>query len=152
MSLQPSLVSLRDVTGVEGSFVVSDSGALLAKDLPAVFSEATLGAAAPRVQRLFEAFETVERPLTHVLLNFGEHRLIAQRFSGGVLCVLARTEARAASLRTAVKLVGRRLAQLSLDAVMAPAVEAKASQAIPADPAATALGKRMMYRGRPVDG
>jgi len=148
------LSSLRDVAGVEGSFVVGEGGALLGRDLPTVFVDTTLSVAGLRVARLVDAFESAQRPVTQCLLSFGDLRLLLHRFSGGVLCVLARAETRGASLRTAVRLLGRTLAEHADRAQRESAVPEPVAAA--ERPSQLALGTeperaRRMYRGRPLD-
>ncbi len=57
MTMTDSLLALRDVEGVLGSFVIDENGALMAKDLPAVFYPELFKDVGPRLLRLCESVE-----------------------------------------------------------------------------------------------
>jgi hypothetical protein len=104
-----SLAGLRDVQGVHGSFVLSESGGLLGKDLPAVFHDDLLGETGPRIVRLCEALEHGGEALENLALRFTDHKLHVRRSRGGFLCVIADVTANASALKMALALVARRL-------------------------------------------
>lgn len=103
------LSGLRDVEGVHGSFLLTDDGALLGKDLPAVFHDDLLGEAGPRIVRLCEALELGGEALDNLAVRFTDHKLHIRRSRGGFLCVIADAGVNAPALKMALALVVRRL-------------------------------------------
>jgi predicted regulator of Ras-like GTPase activity (Roadblock/LC7/MglB family) len=104
-----ALAGLRDVQGVHGSFVLSEAGGLLGRDLPAVFHDDLLGETGPRIVRLCEALEHGGEALDTLALRFTDHKLHIRRSRGGFLCVIADVTANAPALKMALALVVRRL-------------------------------------------
>lgn len=106
------LAGLRDVQGVHGSFVLSDSGGILDRDLPAVFHDELLAETGPRVLRLCETLEHAGEALENVALRFSDHNLHIRRAGSGFLCVIADAASNAPALKMALALVVRRLVTL----------------------------------------
>jgi hypothetical protein len=120
-----ALRSLRDIKGIQGSFVVrAGTGELLGRDVPAVIDDAVLAGVGPRIDRLLTIVES-PNPTESVALRFGDQRLDVKRMGTAHLCVLAEATVSPPALRMAMKLVGRKLdghvwAALSLKAEPAP--------------------------------
>lgn len=133
------LVGIRDVDGVFGSFVLSDAGALVGKDLPAVFDDALFLEVGPRLVRVYETFASgIEAP-ENIMMRFAEHKLYVRKLSVGFLAVLTALNVNLPALKMACTLVGRRLLPLLEGA---PSSEA---------PAAAEPRRALVYRGQRVD-
>jgi len=108
-SIEDSLRTLRDVQGVFGSFVLSGTGSLVSKDLPAVFDEAVFEEVGPRITRLYETFSTGGEDLDSVMLRYFEHKLYLRKMAWGILGILSGTQINLPALRMAGNLVARRI-------------------------------------------
>jgi hypothetical protein len=107
--LVETLKTLRDIKGVQGSFVVrAQDGHLLGRDLPAVIDDAVLSSVGPRIDRLLNIVDS-QPPTETIAMRFGDHRLDVKRMPAAHLCVLADVAVSAPALRMAVKLVSRKL-------------------------------------------
>lgn len=132
-ALVETLSTLRDIKGIQGSFVVhADDGRLLARELPAIIDDATLTQIGPRIGRLLHIVDA-QPPTESIALRFGDQRLDVKRVGSVLLCVLTDVHVSPPALRMAIKLVGRKLEShnwtsvpVASDALAAPA---------PADPA-----------------
>lgn len=100
---------LRDVPGVEGSFVVSDLGRLLARDMPPVFGDEVLGEVGPRALRLRDTLGYAGEDMDSAVIRYADYLLLLRPLSDGVLCVLARQEANVPAVKMAMSLCARRL-------------------------------------------
>ena len=154
-SLESVLRSLRDVDGVVGSFVLSRQGALAARDLPEYFDAGALTEVGPRVERLYEAWKSLDTELETASLVFADHRLHLRLVGAGFLAVVSSAEVNAPALRMAISMVSRRVG---------PVLEARASVAPPLPPVSERTSgaraahsapepeapKARMYRGRVV--
>jgi predicted regulator of Ras-like GTPase activity (Roadblock/LC7/MglB family) len=107
--IEDTLRSLRDVQGVYGSFVVAGSGALVARDLPAVFDGELFAEVGPRVTRLYETFLTGGEELDSAMLRFAEHKLYLRKMSWGVIGVLSTVAVNLPALRMVANLVIRKI-------------------------------------------
>jgi predicted regulator of Ras-like GTPase activity (Roadblock/LC7/MglB family) len=107
------LAPLRDVEGVAGSFVVNGSGAVLARDLPAVFDDDVFAEVGPRLERLFEALAGEGPVVKWSALRFSEHKLLVRPVRDGYLCILADGSASLPALRVAANLTAKRLGALT---------------------------------------
>jgi hypothetical protein len=107
--MHETLRGLRDVEGVFGSFVLSETGQLCAKDLPAVFHDDVFTETGPRVLRLCEAIEHGGDSLDALVLRFADYRLHVRRSRERLLCVIAKVDANAAALRMALGLAATRV-------------------------------------------
>lgn len=103
------LGTLRDVEGVQGSFVLSTRGELLARDLPAVLDDGLFAVVGPRILRFHYALTAQGEDLCQVVLRFAQHRLEVRPGASGFVCVLCDVNTNAAALRMAMALVARGL-------------------------------------------
>lgn len=101
-----ALQSLRDIDGVYGSFVLNSAGAPTARDLPAVFDDATLSETGSRIVRLCEAVSE-SGPPEYVLLEFSEYSLFLRPIGGSCLCVVVPSNVNVLALRFASKWAAR---------------------------------------------
>jgi predicted regulator of Ras-like GTPase activity (Roadblock/LC7/MglB family) len=110
-AVQAALAPLRDLPHVQGCFVVSDMGRLLARDLSALFGDDILAEVAPRALRLCETFSHGNEELRGCTLRFSDHLVLLRPMRDGVLCVLAAAEVNVLALRMGLNLTVRRLNQ-----------------------------------------
>jgi predicted regulator of Ras-like GTPase activity (Roadblock/LC7/MglB family) len=153
-NVQSVLRSLRDVDGVVGSFVLGRQGELAARDLPDYFDAGALSEVGPRIERLYEAWKSLDAELETASLVFAEHRLHVRELGSGFLAVLSNEQVNAPALRMAINMVSRRVSPaLAARASTAPAaaertsVAPRASQPAPPDHDGP---KPRMYRGNVV--
>jgi predicted regulator of Ras-like GTPase activity (Roadblock/LC7/MglB family) len=105
-----ALATLKDVTGIAGSFVVSSSGRLVGREISPMFDSATLAEAGERLTRLRDTFATVGDELDLAVIRYQDYKLYLKALSGGMLCILADGVVNMAALRMAANLVGKRIA------------------------------------------
>lgn len=159
--MHASLVTLKDVYGITGSFVFARSGHLVARELPPMFDDAALSEAGSRLTRLNETFASVGDKLEIAVLRFREHKVYVKTLPSGALCIISSGGVNMPALRMAASLVGRRIApvldQVADDPMIAQAALAAEAAAAPpppaAEPRAPALAPPGMrrFRGRPVE-
>lgn len=109
MELTAALPSLRDVEGVMASFVLSDEGEVVARDLAAFVDDSALREVAPRLGRFHEALSSTGDFLDLFVLEFGEQALHARRVPNGFLCLITAAQVNGPALRMAVNLMARRV-------------------------------------------
>lgn len=143
--LVASLGTLKDVAGIMGSFIFTDDGRLIAREIPAMFDDTALAEASGRLTRLRDTFAAVGDRLDVAVVRFRDHKLYLKALGAGMLCIVADGSVNMPALRMAANLVGRRLA---------PALERAAQEPPPpAAPRAPALAPPGMrrFRGRTVE-
>jgi predicted regulator of Ras-like GTPase activity (Roadblock/LC7/MglB family) len=160
--VRSSLATLRDVAGIAGSFVCTQSGRLIAREIPAMFEDAVLAEAGSRLLRIGETFAAGGDDLEFAVIRYGENRLYLKAVSGGMLCIVVAGEVNMPALRMAANLVGRRIAPAvgRADAELPPpAIDAPPPRATPvpvevppSGPAVTSpVAATRRFRGRSVD-
>lgn len=151
-AIDQALVALRDVAGSEGSFVLTTSGELLGKALPAVFQDEIFVEVGARLSRMFEALAADDDEVSSAVLRFDDYRLHVTRFPHGLLAVITNHEVNAAALRMAITLTTRRLEPevVALLTSPPPDVAPTASNAPPT--VAGSHGAPRTYRGRTLSG
>jgi predicted regulator of Ras-like GTPase activity (Roadblock/LC7/MglB family) len=107
--LADALQSMRDVRGMQGSFVVSDFGRLLARDMPAMFGDDILGEVGPRALRLRETLCYSSEELQSCTVRYADFLLFLRPLRDGLLCVLTAADVNQAVMRMAINLAIRRL-------------------------------------------
>jgi predicted regulator of Ras-like GTPase activity (Roadblock/LC7/MglB family) len=108
-SIEESLRTLRDVQGVFGSFVISTSGSVVSKDLPAVFDNELLAEVGPRITRFYETFASGGEELDSVMLRYFEHKLYLRKLAWGFVGILSSIEVNLPALRMVGNLVARKI-------------------------------------------
>jgi len=103
--LQP----LRDVGGVEGSFLVGRDGYVFERDLAAFIPDDVLASVAQRAQRLFEASSDGGEPVDEALLQFSGAVLLLRPCEVGYLGVLGQPRMNVEAARIAANMLRRRL-------------------------------------------
>lgn len=145
-----SLLALRDVAGVHGSFVLKLTGELVGKDLPAVFHDELFLEVGARLSRFVETVGTEGDEVSSAILRFDEHRLYVTRFAYGLLAVITANDINAAALRMALTLTTRRLEPelLALLTSPPPSAAPRSSLTPPPPSVAGSQGVPRTYRGR----
>jgi predicted regulator of Ras-like GTPase activity (Roadblock/LC7/MglB family) len=150
-TIYPVLATLRDVEGVEGAFLLSDGGALVDKDLPAMFDAELFREVGPRIVRLRETFSAVGDEMDTLAIRFADFKLFIRSMQPGFLCVLCSVAVNVPALRMGVQLAQRRiLAELDFSARSSHAPPGMSVSYLPAPPDPPPSGSGLLYRGRPV--
>jgi len=116
------LLVLRDIQGVNGSFVTTHAGDLLLYDMPAAFANGALALTAQRVARMLSCSSANGLEAEEALLDFGQGQLFVREFVRGYLCVVCARRVNLQSLRPTARLVARAMPaelgvrQISLEA------------------------------------
>jgi len=105
--LNTTLSSLRDLEGIVGSFVVSEAGDVVAKDLPAYF-DGVLEEVGPRLLRLREALDMAEGDVSSCSVRYAGHKLTIRSIDTALLAVVADAKTNGPALRIAMNLVVRK--------------------------------------------
>ena len=129
--LSEALSSMRDVPGMQGSFVVSDFGRLLVRDMPSMFGEEILGEVGPRALRLRETLSDGSDEMQSCTVRYADFLLFMRPLRDGLLCVLTASDVNQAVMRMAINLAIRRL-NILFDHV-APAQPASFAPPLPAN-------------------
>ena len=155
--MHATLVTLKDVYGITGSFVYARSGHLVARELPPMFDDAALSEAGSRLTRLQETFAAVGDKLEVAVLRYREHKVYVKMLPGGrALHHLERRRQHAGAedggqpgrpSHRADARSGRRRSALAEARLDAGAVDGAGADARP--PALAPPGMRR-FRGRPV--
>jgi predicted regulator of Ras-like GTPase activity (Roadblock/LC7/MglB family) len=160
--VQTSLATLKDVAGIAGSFVCTQNGRLIAREIPALFEDAVLAEAGSRLLRIGETFAASGDELEVAVVRYGENRIYLKSIAGGMLCIVVAGQVNMPALRMAANLVGRRIApavaraQAELPPARAesapsrPTPASVAAVVAPSPPQAAPLGGRR-FRGRSVE-
>lgn len=153
-SLSSTLESLRDVAGMAGSFVVSDLGRLLGRDMPAVFGDDVLGEIGPRALRLRDTLGHESDTMGSLVIQYTDYLLFVRPLRDGLLCALGTHEVNLPAVRMAMTLTVRRLNGILDGTGAPPLVESSAvsrTQEITLDGTGTGSGTSAPAKG-PDDG
>ncbi len=140
--IEETLRTLRDVQGVYGSFVVSSSGVLVARDLPTIFDGDLFAAVGPRVTRLYETIGSAGDELESCMLRYGEHKVYLRRMAWGIIGVLSTVAVNMPALRMVANLVIRKIdpeVQAGSTGALASSVPPAGSSVPPTIPPAPAV-------------
>jgi len=108
--IQKTLHALKDVQGIQGSFVLNPDGALLAMEMPSLFDAPMFADLGPRIERLAEGFSSLGDELESCLIRFSDHMLCVKQFpKGGALCILTEISVNLPALKMASNLAHRKL-------------------------------------------
>jgi predicted regulator of Ras-like GTPase activity (Roadblock/LC7/MglB family) len=105
-----TLTGLRDVDDVHGSFLLSEGGQLVARDLPSVFHSELFAEVGPRLVRLRETLEAEGEAVSTLTLRFADHKLHLRTIGQLLLGVVTTSKVNGPALRMALNLVTKRLA------------------------------------------
>lgn len=110
-SIQKTLLALKDVQGIQGSFVLNGEGKLLAMEMPSLFEATSFVELGPRIERLAESFSALGEEMESCMVRFSDHMLYVKQFGkGGALCILTTAGVNLPALKMAINLAHRRLA------------------------------------------
>ncbi len=110
-TIHKALVALKDVQGIEGSFLLNADGALLAMEMPSLYDAALFKDVGPRIERLAESFSSFGDEFESCVIRFSDHLLCVKQFAkGGALCILTNATVNLPALKMAINLTHRRLA------------------------------------------
>jgi len=154
--IQQVLSAMRDVDGVHGSFVISKSGALVGKDLPAMFDEQVLTEVGNRITRLHEALGAGGQDFDACVMRFADHKLHLRSTPHGFLCVLSTNSVNTPALKMALTLTSRRGAPMMSETPLSsppPAVSSAPPPPVSTQPIAVPASeppakRQATYRGR----
>lgn len=104
-----ALATLKDVSGIAGSFVFTTTGKVFAREMHPMFDDEALDEAAERLTRLRDTFAAVGDHLELAVIRYHDHRLYLKVLDMGMLCILADGVVNMAALRMAASLVARRI-------------------------------------------
>lgn len=156
--VRSSLATLKDVAGITGSFVCTQSGRLVAREIPSLFEDAVLAEAGSRLLRVGETFAAGGDELEVAVVRYGEHRIYLKSIAGGMLCIVVAGPVNMPALRMAANLVGRRIAPAvaRAQAELPPAPPERAPRASAPHPAVPATQEpapsaARRFRGRAVE-
>jgi predicted regulator of Ras-like GTPase activity (Roadblock/LC7/MglB family) len=149
--LAGSLGTLKDVAGILGSFVFTEDGRLVAREIPALFDDTALAEVSGRLTRLRETFAAVGDRLDVAVLRFRDHKLYLKALGDSMLCILAEGSVNMPALRMAANLVGRRIVPSLQRAAQEPPAAPPAVAATTPRPASVAPPGMRRFRGRPVE-
>ncbi len=111
MNLATALLALRDLPEVQGSFFMSERGALLARDMPAFFTDDLVGEVAVRLLRLADTFGSEGTSVQSFVIRYSEYLVFVRLTPQGALSVLATPGVNMAALRMGASLVARQLSR-----------------------------------------
>jgi predicted regulator of Ras-like GTPase activity (Roadblock/LC7/MglB family) len=149
--LTASLGTLKDVAGIMGSFVFTDDGRLVAREIPAMFDDVALTEASGRLTRLRDTFAAVGDQMDLAILRYRDHKLYLKALPAGMLCILGEGAVNMPALRMAANLVSRRIGPaLENVGALPPAPEPEPAAAPRPVPKQMPPGMRR-FRGRPVE-
>ena len=144
------LASLRDVAGVEGSWLLGTDGQIHARDLSALYSDAILAALKPRFLQMTDVIaDHLPGCGEDLSLRFQSRTLHLRRAGSLILVVLALPTTNIPSLRIGLHLVFR---QLTAPPVIAPppaSFPAPAPRAVGVPPRPPAVAPRPGAPARP---
>jgi predicted regulator of Ras-like GTPase activity (Roadblock/LC7/MglB family) len=145
-ALSRTLAGLRDVDEVQGSFVLSRGGELIARDLPAVFHAELFADVGPRLARLRDTFDPGHGSST-LTMRFTDHKLYVRSVGDKLLCVLGAAAVNEPALRMAMNLVARQLENAPLAESDEPAPNTLPSSTSSAHPEPPSR-REAVYRGQ----
>jgi len=114
------LSAMRDVDGVHGSFVITKTGALVGKDLPAMFDDAVLTEVGRRIARLNDGLSAGGQDFDNCVMRFADHKLYLRSVPRGFLCVLSTNGVNTPALKMALTLTSRRVDPMITEPDAAP--------------------------------
>jgi len=138
-----SLKGLRDVEGILGSFVLSQAGHVVLRDLPQMFSNDVLADVGPRVFRLRETLSQ-DGAAAQVVVRYEDHKLILRPLPESSIVVLALHNVNMSQLKMALNLVGRSFSKVDFNT--ASAVQSHAGESTNKSAPPSARGA--YYRGQ----
>lgn len=159
------MLALKDIHGVEGSFVMNTDGDLVCRQMPAIFADEIFPELGRRLLNIYSTFDTQVSAFDDLLLKFEGYWLYIRRAAHGFLSILTTESVNYPALKMASNLaMGQINTQLpnakplavttvrsAHDLEPMPEVAAPVAPAMEAPkPASTPIHRRF-FRGQPVD-
>ena len=152
--MQQILRNLKDVSGVLGSFVLNNDGALVEKEMPAFVGVEVYPDLGRRLITAFGTLDTVLGEFDDMLLKFDEQWIYSRRLVNGVLSILSSTSVNLPALRMATNIAATKVDTL-IPQVALLSTEPVAPEPVIAAPAPavqpTAPVPRRFWRGQAID-
>jgi hypothetical protein len=170
--MEKILAALKDIHGVEGSFVMNVNGDLVCRHMPTIFADEIFPELGRRLLNIYSTFDLQVSQFDDLLLKFEGYWLYIRRAAHGFLSILTTETVNYPALKMASNLaLGQINSQIQsvkpLPIAPAGTVTSPSSVPAPAAPAATALPEpkpvvveapkpsvplhRRFFRGQPVD-
>ena len=166
--MEKILQALKDIHGVEGSFVMNTNGELVCRQMPAIFSDEIFPELGRRMLSIYSTFDLQVSQFDDLLLKFDGYWLYIRRAAHGFLSILTSETVNYPALKMASNLA---LSQLTIQIQTAkPITPVPVAAAVPAPvpavvPTPTVLPPppkmeppktvtpihRRFFRGQPVD-
>jgi len=109
MTMTKALVGLRDVPGVQGSFLLDPNGSVLANDLNVFFRPEAVALAGQKLANLFAMIDANDEPVEEVVAAFNAYTLVARRQPHATLVLLVQGAPKFEPIRMATNMVLRGL-------------------------------------------
>ncbi len=165
--MEKVLAALKDIHGVEGSFVMNTNGELVCRQMPSIFADEIFAELGRRLLGIYSTFDLQVSQFDDLLLKFDGYWLYIRRASHGFLSILTSETVNYPALKMASNLALSQLTsqiQSAKPISTAPAAQVVAAAPSPA-PAPVALPApvkmeapkpvtpihRRFFRGQPVD-
>lgn len=168
--MEKILAALKDIHGVEGSFVMNTNGELVCRQMPAIFSDEIFPELGRRLLSIYSTFDLQVSQFDDLLLKFDGYWLYIRRAAHGFLSILTAETVNYPALKMASNLALSQLTNqiqtarplaIAPDAVVAQ-IQAPASVAAPMPvvlpapatmepPKTVTPVHRRFFRGQPVD-
>ncbi|MGV3757545.1 MAG: roadblock/LC7 domain-containing protein [Verrucomicrobiota bacterium] len=168
--MEKILAALKDIHGVEGSFVMNTNGELVCRQMPAIFADEIFSEVGRRLLSIYSTFDLQVSQFDDLLLKFDGYWLYIRRAAHGFLSILTAETVNYPALKMASNLAlsqltsqiqsAKPITPASMTAVPPPAAAAPATVPAPAvlpppaklEPPKTVTPiHRRFFRGQPVD-
>jgi len=166
--MEKILAALKDIHGVEGSFVLNTNGELVCRQMPAIFADEIFPEVGRRLLSIYSTFDLQVSQFDDLLLKFDGYWLYIRRAAHGFLSILTAETVNYPALKMASNLALSQLtSQIQTAKPITPAPLAAATpEPVPAavaapvalpppaklDPPKTVTPiHRRFFRGQPVD-
>lgn len=164
--MEKILAALKDIHGVEGSFVMNTNGELVCRQMPAIFADEIFSELGRRLLSIYSTFDLQVSQFDDLLLKFDGYWLYIRRAAHGFLSILASETVNYPALKMASNLALSQLTtqiQSAKPIAIAPAATTVSEPTpMPQPEAAPAPAKmeapkpvttihRRFFRGQPVD-
>lgn len=153
--MQHILTALKDIPGVVGSFVLNDKGALVSREMPAIYPDDIFPEMGRRLVGVYEAIAAQASAMGDLVLKFEDHWFLCRRTAQCFLGILMADSVNFPALKMATNVALKRLDEkvatmppLLIEKAPVAAVEPVAPVA-PADEEAKPKAMRF-FRGRAV--
>lgn len=160
--MQQVLIALKDIPGVVGSFVLTPQGALVGREMPAIYPDDIFPELGRRLATIGEVLESQVGVVRELLLKFGGYSVFVRQTAECFLAVLAAEAVNLPALRMATNVALKQIvdhcktnpspvaALVAAEPAVASVSVASAAASANAEQAPASPSRRF-WRGRPVD-